>query len=552
MIYGASAVYDPLTGCWDEDGTGLITMSGNGYAFYEGNGSYSSGICLGTQEEDGHDNYSYSCTVNYALESTGWEVSDGNANSKEDWHDAWKYSAEGSYVNGDQTITESISGNQKESGDYDVYYVLDESDRWQIISDGEDKISKSHASGKFTDNWSRETKTPSCIYWYTTGDYKEEEATVASGQYDATATFSSGAWGYDGDGSISNETSSSNTYSGSGSYPGGGTSQASFSNSASDKSTTDYELDSEGAWQVNGINRKESGKGFTDESYKVEDVYEEYVYGCSGIQWEGGGEGTSYEYLINADLSGTTPIYDGYNLNSYSKYDNSAYDASGEYTYDPSSMNLTINCDVIINGQKNHKQTATTYSELNSNGTWDAANVTVTSAGSEDDHWLYEGSGSYYLQFAILDETGFPGYGSCIVGSIDSCCQNNRSMQYSVTRARDANGVWSGKSGTGVTSNDSSLTYSYSGSGEKTGSYDVTGFIRSYNGIGNSVAHQRGYGAESSSNVAYWTPSGNDWQQISGCEFGTNYSSYNLDWFYHCDNQNLENFAYEDRFSPCG
>ena len=281
VSYDTAATLDVNTGDWEVAGLGSITEADSSGFSYEGGGSYSTAAGVGTQEEDGHEDYSCFSSLSFELDSGEWHVCEeegDGATSSRDWHNSWSYSVASTSSNGSETVKKTESSGQFYSGGHSLYYELDQDNAWRLVTGDDDKTSMSGGAGNFYTHWSEKTDRP--YYdeggnWFVSGDSHEEKNIDTYGHYTASATFSGGGVAYDGTGSVTDKTSSSISYSGDGTYSvaeGNGPAHASGSDSASLKNITNYTLDAEGHWQLGSLRLESSGDGFTEWSHNVDNL----------------------------------------------------------------------------------------------------------------------------------------------------------------------------------------------------------------------------------------------------------------------------------------
>ncbi len=524
--YETTATYQD--GHWTESGSGHVSDVGNSHYSYNGSGSYSNEIGLGSQDENGYENTSYSSTVDYVFDGGTWQLASGTAEYKEDRSGHWGYTT--SAQSGDTTTTDTSQENGFEH--YKIYYGLN-------TTTGLWKTTGAEANGNGNESWSRTVESPysaSGANWSVTGTSKQTQGSGVSHEYSGSGTVSGDDWSYSGTGWITSSTNSTYSYAGSGDYTDGtdtGTAKASGRDEAYTGYTTDYELDaSDGTWEIAGRHKKSSGNGFTDWSFSISEDYTS-GYITDGTRSEGGGNHTSYDYLILADRTeGSSWVYDedeSYTTRSHGTSEHSSYSGSGSYSR--SVGEGTINGTVQEDGQSRTDTTYTTQSSLNPNGTWDTPTVTRDYYSDADEHWSYSGEGSYYRFEEYNDPVYSIQWSHLADEDVTESGYDTRAHHYDTTSTLGANGRWSTK-GSGYTYSECGSDYSYSGSDTAFSSELNVEFAAYSSALPDTSDRQTTIeknGSFSSQHVEYWAPQGGEWSKTRESDVSSdiNYESSN-------------------------
>ncbi len=528
--YETTATYQD--GHWTESGSGHVIDVGNSHYSYNGSGSYSNEIGLGSQDENGYENTSYSSTVDYVFDGGSWQLASGTAEYNEDRSGHWGYTT--SAQSGDTTTTDTSQENGFEH--YKIYYGLN-------TTTGLWKTTGAEANGNGNESWSRTVDSPYSAsetgVWSVTGTSKQTQGSGTSYEYSGSGTVSGDDWSYSGTGWITSSTNSTYSYAGSGDYTDGtdtGTAKASGRDEAYTGYTTDYELDaSDGTWDVTARHKKSSGNGFTDWSYSISEDYTS-GYITNGTRCEGGGNHTSYDYLILADRTeGSTWVYDedeSYTTRSHGTSDNTSYSGSYSGNFEGYVTGRTIEGTIQEGGQSTFDITYTTRSEINADGTWKDPTETKTVTDNNEDHWSYTGEGEYSRSNTAgssNDYLGKPRY--VIDGTIEEGGHDDYCSEYQMTSERGTTGNWSPTGGRGYEESDKNSYYSYSGSGSFSDSvHETYTGGATYDKEFESYAEEEGSGDYSEHHVTYSSAAGGGWTSGSTSDFISRVSEATYDY----------------------
>jgi len=450
-------------GEWSESGSGSVTDSGFAHNSYSGSGSYSryvNGASMsGSLDETGQADESYSYTKHYNLDDDGnWQAASGSGGASGSGSTRSSYAGSGSGYFGPSGT--SLSGSAQESGfddsSYEFQTTATYSTIWGDWTETGTKTASASGSGDFSYSASGEYGVPNPNGPYYSWFSGSANATGSSNTaYSSTKEYDLDVFGQwqltSGSGTALGYGSTDFDYTAGGSgsfytpfsvYPyydmRDGTLTASGGDHSSYQYSQDYLLAPDDRWLSGSGSGGASGSGGRSWSYSASGSYAPFGGSSGSIEFSGS-DNASYSYQTSATAGHGLWTETGTASGSDDGGQSFSYSDSGSYA----------NGTIQESGSGNSTYHFTEHRTLLPNGTWAAAGGTGTASGTTDEHWSYEGSGSYsyYATSGSFQESGYA----------------DRSSQYNISAVLNASGTWV-KSGRANVQSDEGSDYSYSAS----------------------------------------------------------------------------------------
>jgi hypothetical protein len=512
--------------------TGQFTQVGSEHDSFVGSGTYSypsdNGTITGVVGENDSDGAYTQQTTSYDYSGGNWSASGGTGSGSSSTDDGSSYSGDGSYI--DSLETTNIQGFSNETGwdatssNYSWSDELDTWGNWDTVSGtgtfeaSSDDESSYIGNGAYNDDISDGSVT---------GVVSQSGNLTTTSGYSLVIDWNGNQWvNTSGTGSGFSSSTSNGTYSGTGGYSssvdGGnisGTMQESGLSGASTESSWNYDLDSNGQWEVTAGYGSTNYHTSDQQSYSGSGAYSSSSDGSalSGNMTESGNSGSSQTVVVNSEWLDGSWVDSGSSSQGSSTSDQMSYSATGNYnaSVDNGSVNGTIN----EKGDSGSSYSGSSNSTLGADGNWTITSGSGLGIGSSEDHSSYTGSGDYSTTYNDGSST------SDVEGSINVHGNNDSSASY-ITNSQWLNDAWV-QTGTSQQNNSTEDHSSYAGSGSYSSNTDNATYTSSSEG----TITESGDSSSSSNTSIEATLDGNgNWDTDSGNGGGQgssdDYSSY--------------------------
>ena len=540
--FQTTATYNGID--WSEVGDKTSSGSGSStdsFSAQSGNLSFPApyGSATGSARASGATTHSYSYTEHAFLDDNGaWQNgaasgADGSGSVGVDGSNNWSYSGNGpcsmSVYGNTDSGTQSVSGNQTDSYNYNEYYTFCPDGTW-LATSGNGSASGSQSSGS---GYAANGGYSSGGTWSGTTSAFADNSTGYD--YSTYSTFNPNDVGSTGNGwSTTGNASASSTGSAGSSFSGSlstyqmtvygnedsGTQSASGKQKDSYQYSEYYDLTPAGSWQATRGNGSASGNQSSGSGYAASGGYS-----TVDPQWStttGSGTAQNAAELGN-NWSGTTSA-SAANTLSYGYATNSVYTPASGWTSTGNASATSTGCasssfsasspysacssygagtSVSISGTasgngsdtSSYRYTQTT--QLQPDGTWATpASGWGNASGSSNAEWSYAGSGSYSKSAG----------GGAVNGTVGESGSESYSLGYNTTATFSSGSGWS-QAGSGSASAGSTYNYSYAGSG--TGAFSTNSGSNS--GTTNWDLNEHGGGSGTSSYSEALTLASGSW-----------------------------------------